>query len=369
MPAPSTSLSFAHGPTWRNRVALAPLTNLQSRADGVLGDDEFRWLARRADGGFGLVMTCAAFVDAAGHSFPGQLGVSDDAHLPGLTRLADALRERGAASSIQLQHGGRRGDRALVDEVVAPWEDAKYGARELSTGDVEQVVRDFADAARRAERAGFDGVEIHGAHGYLIAQFLDARSNQRTDRYGGSADNRFRIVHETISAVRSATGPDFQVGLRLSPERYGIVLDEARELAGQVLADGRVDYLDMSMWDAFKRPHGHDVDARPLLDYFTELPRGDVRLGVAGKILRAGQVRECLDRGADFVLAGTAGILHHDFARRIVADPDFAAEHPQPASHFVAESVGPAFLDYLATNWDDFVTCDDAHPVTADGRR
>lgn len=358
MSSPSAALTFSHGPEWRNRVALAPLTNLQSESDGVLSDDEFTWLTRRAEGGFGMVMTCAAFVSDAGHSFPGQLGVSDDKHLPGLTRLADGIRAAGAVSSLQLQHGGRRGDGALSDDLVAPWDDAKYNAAALTTDGVEQMVDAFATAARRAERAGFDGVEIHGAHGYLIAQFLDGRSNTRTDRYGGSADNRFRVVHETIAAIRATTGPDFQLGLRLSPERYGIVLDEARELAAQVMTDGAIDYLDMSMWDTFKTPHGGDPGDRPLLDLFTELPRGDVRLGVAGKILTAAQVRECLDRGADFVLAGTAGILHHDFPRRVLDDPDFAATHPQPASHFVAESVGPAFLDYLSSNWDDFVTAD-----------
>ncbi|GEE03036.1 putative NADH-dependent flavin oxidoreductase YqiG [Gordonia spumicola] len=360
MPTPSQSLTLRRGPRWRNRVALAPLTNLQSNADGTLTDDEHDWLARRADGGFGMVMTCAAFVDDAGHSFTGQLGASDDAHLPGLTRLADSLRAAGAASSVQLQHGGRRGDRALTSTLVAPWDDPKYGAQALTTDGVQQVIADFAAAARRVERAGFDGVEIHGAHGYLLAQFLDGRNNVRTDRYGGSADNRFAIIHETIAAVRAATGADFQVGLRLSPERYGIVLDEARELARQVLADGAVDYLDMSMWDTFKHPHDRESHDRPLLDYFTEIPRGDVRLGVAGKILSSAQVHECLDRGVDFVLAGTAGILHHDFPRLVVDDLDFTATHPQPASHFIAESVGPAFLDYLATNWDDFVTAGDA---------
>ncbi|MXP23384.1 NADH:flavin oxidoreductase [Gordonia sp. HNM0687] len=353
----ATPLEFAHGPAWGNRLALAPLTNMQSNPDGTLGDDEYRWLVRRAEGGFAMVMTCAAHVSPGGQAFPGQLGICDDSQLPGLTRLADGLRAAGAVSSVQLQHGGRRANTTLTGRpVVAPWGDPSKGAVALTTDEVEQVVRDFVDAAVRAEKAGFDGAEIHGAHGYLIGQFLDARHNDRTDRYGGSATNRFRIVHEIISATRAATSSGFQLGLRLSPERYGIALDESRALAAEVLAAGDLDYLDLSLWDAFKEPYEQQHQGRRLIDHFMDLPRGDTRVGVAGKILDAAGAQECLDRGADFVLIGTAGIIHHDFARQVLADPAYrATEQPVSASHLTAESVGPRFLEYLSTNWDDFV--------------
>lgn len=146
------------------------------------------------------------------------------------------------------------------------------------------------------------------------------------------------------------------MGLRLSPERYGVVFDEARALAGEVLVTGDLDYLDLSLWDAFKEPYEAAHRGRRLIDFFTDLPRGSTRLGVAGKIVDGAGARDCLDRGADFVLVGTAGILKHDFARRVIADPFYRApEQPVPADHLVGESIGPRFLDYLATNWDDFV--------------
>src|SRR3546814_5986376 len=109
----------------------------------------------------------------------------------------------------------------------------------------------------------------------------------------------------------------------------------------------------MSLWDAFKPPHEDGYDGL-LIDHFTDLPRGDTRLGVAGKILDTAGARWCLDHGADFVLVGTGGILHHDFARRALADPDFRSI-PQPVTrdHLAAESVGPAFIDYLATQWGE----------------
>ena len=151
-------LSFRHGPAMKNRFMLAPLTNLQSHADGTLSDDEFRWLTYRAQGGFGLTMTCAAHVQAVGQGFPGQLGVFSDAHLPGLTRLASAIRAAGSLSSVQLHHAGIRSPTDLVGQPVAPSDDAETGARALSTGEVEQVIEDFITAAVRAEAAGFDGV-------------------------------------------------------------------------------------------------------------------------------------------------------------------------------------------------------------------
>ena len=357
MPNLSTPLHLHRGPAWANRLALAPLTNWQSHADGTLGEDEYRWLTMRARGGFGMVMTCAAHVQANGQGFPGQLGVWSDAHLPGLTRLAQGLHEGGSVSCLQLQHSGRRADTALTAQpAVAPWHDAETGARALSSGEVEQLVQDFIAAARRAERAGFQGVELHGAHGYLLAQFLDAEHNQRDDAYGGSFANRCRILFEIIDGIRAATAPQFQLGLRLSPERFDIRIGEALELARLVMADGRLDWLDMSLWDCFKPPQDAAYAGRPLIDHFAALPRGHTRLGVAGKIMDAATAQHCLDAGADFVLIGRGAMLHHDFARRALADARFRSiERPVSRAHLEAEGLGPAFVHYVASTWPRFV--------------
>jgi 2,4-dienoyl-CoA reductase-like NADH-dependent reductase (Old Yellow Enzyme family) len=353
----SAPLPLKHGPAWPNRITLAPLTNWQSHADGTLGDDEYRWLTMRAQGGFGMTMSCAAHVQANGQGFPGQLGVWSDAHLPGLTRLAQGIRDGGSVSCLQLQHSGRRAKTALSGQpAVAPWDDAETGARALSTGEVEQLVQDFITSARRAELAGFDGVELHGAHGYLLAQFLDGELNQRSDRYGGSAENRFRILFELIAGVRAATGPDFQLGLRLSPERFGITMAESLALAQQVLADGRLDYLDMSLWDCFKPPQDPAYADRPLIAHFAALQRGATRLGVAGKLMDAATARLCLDSGVDFVLIGRGAMLHHDFARRVLADPGFRSiERPVSRAYLQAEGLAPAFLQYVSSTWPHFV--------------
>ncbi|MEA3262879.1 MAG: NADH:flavin oxidoreductase [Pseudomonadota bacterium] len=352
----ASPLTFTRGPAMANRMMLAPLTNLQSQVDGTLSDDEIKWLTMRAKGGMGLVMTAAAHVQRQGQGFPGQLGVWSDNHIPRLTELASAIKAQGSLSAVQLHHAGIRSPADLIGEAPqGPFADAETGSRALTTAEVKQLRDDFIAAAVRAERAGFDGVEIHGAHGYILAQFLDAENNQRDDGYGGSFENRKRIIFEVIDGIRAATRADFQVGLRLSPERFGIRTAEALQLAEEVMAGGQLDYLDMSLWDCFKDPQDPEFADQPLIKLFTALPRANTRLGVAGKIMDAAKVQACLDAGADFVLVGRGAILHHDFAKRVIADPAFAATPtPVTRAHLQAEGLGPAFVDYMAS-WKGFV--------------
>lgn len=347
-------LPFAHGPAMKNRFMLAPLTNLQSHADGTLSDDEFRWLTYRAKGGFGLTMTCAAHVQAVGQGFPGQLGVFGDQHVAGLTRLAAEIRKHGSVSAVQLHHAGNRSPKDIVGTPVCPSDDPETGARGLSLGEVEQLVEDFVAAAVRAEQAGFEGVEVHGAHGYILAQFLSPEVNRRDDRYGGSIENRARVIHEIIDGIRARTHGDFQVGLRLSPERFGLKLAEIVETARAILAAGTIDYLDMSLWDVMKEPVEEAFQGRSLMSYFTELPRGEVRLGVAGKVTSPAIAAQMLESGADYVLIGRAAILHHDFPQR-ARDPAFTpVALPVTAEYLANEGLGPAFVKYMAT-WPGFV--------------
>lgn len=355
MPQPTDELDLAHGPTWKNRIALAPLTNRQSNDDGSLSQDEVAWLTARADGGFGLVMTAAAFVAPAGQVWRGQLGVASPEHLPGLRRLADSLRAAGARSSVQLHHGGRRAERSITGVAAqCPWDDPAHDAVAMTLDDVAAAVESFVAAAVRAEQAGFDGVEVHGAHGYLLGQFLDTSRNDRADGYGGSPDGRFCIVHEVLAGIRAATGPGFQLGLRLSPEGFGTTVQDGREYARRALESDLLDYLDLSLWDVFMRPRkGGDA---LLIDHFVDLPRGEARLGVTGNVRSTADLQWCLDKGADFVSVGHGAIVHHDFAARALADPQFVAR-PMPVSVDVLreEKLGPAFVEYLAETFPDVV--------------
>jgi len=353
-------LSFARGAPMKNRFMLAPLTNQQSHADGRLSDEEFHWLTMRAQGGFGLTMTAAAHVQAAGQGFPGQVGIFSDDHLEGLTRLATALRAAGSLSAVQLHHAGNRSPKELVGTPLCPSDHAETGARGLTLPEVEQLRDDFIAAAKRAEKAGFDGIEVHGAHGYILAEFLSAEINRRDDRYGGTVENRSRIIFEIIDGIRATCRPDFQIGLRLSPERFGLKLSEIRDVAAEALRQEKIDYLDMSLWDVAKEPVEEEHQGRTLMRYFTDLPRGNVRLGVAGKIMTAKAAVEVVEAGCDFALIGRAAILRHDFPECIRRDAAYVSPSlPVTAQHLRDEGLSTSFVDYMK-GWPGFVEAEAA---------
>ncbi len=352
-------LSLSCGATLKNRFVLAPLTNLQSQADGKLSDEEFHWLTMRSKGGFGLTMTCAASIQQSGRAWPGQLGAHDDTMMPGLTRLATAIKADGSHAVVQLHHGGMRCPEVMLGhKPLCPSNNEETGARAMTLTEVEEMARAFVDAAVRCQKAGFDGVELHGAHGYLICQFLSSEINHRTDRYGGSLENRSRLLFDLVEGVRAACGPAFSLGVRLSPERFGMKLAEARTIAQRLMSEDRIDYLDMSLWDVFKEPMEPKMQGRSLLSWFTDLDRGNVRLGAAGKLTTGADFARAMAEGLDFVVVGRAAILHHDIPLKVAADAFFTPV-PLPASveHLRAEGLSPAFLTYMRT-WKGFVAED-----------
>ena len=349
-------LQFPSGQTMNNRFMLAPLTNSQSHADGTLSDAEQHWLVMRAKGGFGMTMTCAAHVQAVGQAFAGQLGIFDDHQLPGLTRLAAAIKAEGSLAVVQLHHGGNKGEQKLSGiRPVAPSDDPESGARALTTPEVEQLVEDFAVAARRAETAGFDGVELHGAHSYMLCRFISPTLNQRTDRYGGSLENRSRMVFEILDKIRARCRPDFIVGIRISPERYGVVLPEMRVVAQMLVDCGHVDFIDFSLWDCFKEPEDAAFAGKSLIAHFMDIDRKGVRYTVAGKIMDPATAQQCLDAGADFVALGRAAILHHDYPKLLAADAGFKpVSIPVSKAWLLKEGLSLPFVNYMRT-WKGFV--------------
>lgn len=349
-------LTFSSGATLKNRFMLAPLTNTQSHPDGKLSDDEYRWLTMRAQGGFGLTMTCAAHIQAVGQGFPGQLGIFSDDHLEGLTKLATGIKREDSLAVVQLHHAGMRSPADLIGQApVCPSNHEETGAVGLSSEGVQQLIEDFICGAERAEKAGFDGVEIHGAHGYILAQFLSGTINQRQDEFGGSIKNRMRPITEIIDGIRTRCRPDFLLGLRLSPERFDVHLPDIVEVAKNVLSAGKIDFLDMSLWDSFKEPEDQAFKGRTLLSYFTELKRGNVALGIAGKLRNPKEVNQAMAADIDFVMLGRAAILHHDFPRQMKTDPNFTPiKNPVSADHLRKEGLGEAFITYMS-GWKGFV--------------
>ena len=266
----SGPMTFRNGVRAKNRVWLAPMTNQQSHDDGSLSDAEHDWLAMRSRSGFGVVETCAAHVGLDGQGWAGELGIYDDALLPGLRRLAGTLAGDGAVGLVQIFHGGVRAPSSLTGK--QPWSASSFEAKGAETPraateeDILRVIGQFGEAAARAEAAGFAGVELHGAHGYLLCQFLSATMNPREDGWGASLEGRARLIREAMRAARAAVKPGFLVGVRLSPEDFGnargLDLDESVQV-GQWLCEDGADFIHLSLWDSTKnttkRPEVHAV--------------------------------------------------------------------------------------------------------------
>jgi 2,4-dienoyl-CoA reductase-like NADH-dependent reductase (Old Yellow Enzyme family) len=327
---------------------LAPMTNTQSHADGTLSDDEFRWLTMRAKGGFGITITCASHVQRVGQGFPGQLGIFSDDQIEGHRRLSAAIQAEGSLAVAQLYHAGMRTDAELIGtKPLCPSDNEEHNARAMSLDEIHQLREDFVTAAERAQRSGYDGVEIHGAHGYILTQFLSSEINHRTDKYGGSLENRSRLLFEVVRCIRKQCGPNFLLGVRLSPERFGMKLEEVKEVAQQFINENRIDFLDISLWDFNKNPED-DSGSRSLMEHFTQLERGEIKLTVAGKIMTGQDVHHVLDSNVDFVTIGRAAILHHDFAEQVMQDSNFVPiSTPVSEQHLSNEGLGPDFIKYM----------------------
>ena len=349
-------LKFNRGPEMKNRLMLAPLTNTQSHEDGVCSEDEYKWLTKRAEGGFGLTMTCAAHVQAEGKGFPGQLGIFSDAHIAGLTRLAGTIKENGSVAIAQLYHGGMRCPADVIGtQPLSASDNEKWGARGMTTSEVELMIEAFIMAAERAEKSGFDGVELHGAHGYILAQFLSAEFNLRTDKFGGSLQNRQRPLLQILDGIRDRCGEEFMIGVRLSPERFGMDLGEILSLVEYLLDEEKIEFLDMSLWDVFKEPEEEAYAGKSLLSYFTSIPRKNVRLGVAGKITTPADIQRALDHGVDWVMLGRAGILHHNYPELLKANENFVpSELPVSEAYLRNEGLSQTFVEYMKV-WKGFV--------------
>ena len=343
------SVSFASGTKMSNRFMLAPLTNQQSHADGTLSNEEHHWLTMRAQGGFGLTMTCAAHVQKTGQGFAGQLATFGDEHIPGLKRLARDIKFQGSLSIVQLHHAGQKSPADLIGRApMCPSDDAATGAQAMTNAEVYETINAFVDAAVRCEKAGFEGVELHGAHGYLIGQFLSPEINQRTDEFGGSLDNRAGFLLAIIDGIRRDCRDSLNLSVRLSPERFGLKTSEMLELFGWLVDSKKLDFIDMSMWDVRKDAVDEDFAGKTLMEIFGGAERGNTRLGVAGKIYSAADAQWAVDNGADFAVIGRAAIAHHDFARLAGADPDFTMRAmPIAPEDLRAEGLSDGFIEYM----------------------
>jgi 2,4-dienoyl-CoA reductase-like NADH-dependent reductase (Old Yellow Enzyme family) len=208
-----------------NRVVMPPMGTSLGNADATVSEANIAYIQRRAQSGASLIITEITAVNPAGHITPRSLGIWDDMFIPGMRKMADTVHGAGAKIAMQLHHCGResyvkqKNKQAIAPSAIPSFIFGFLGApREMTPEEVEETIVSYGTAARRAKEAGFDAVELHGAHGYLLMQFLSAHSNQRSDKYGGDFRGRSRFMIECLKAVRKNVGEDFPVSIRISGE-------------------------------------------------------------------------------------------------------------------------------------------------------
>ena len=229
-----------------NRVVMPPMGTNLGNPDGTVSEANLAYIMRRARGGAGLIITEISSVHPSGSAIGNELGSYDDRFIPGLKKIADAVHAAGSKVALQLHHAGRESLYLLQQgKAVAPSPIPslifRLTPREITHDEIQEVIVAFGAAARRGIEAGFDAVEVHGAHGYLLTQFLSSLSNKRDDKYGGSLVNRGRFIIEVLQEVRKAVGPDFPISLRLSVEeciKDGYTFEDIRPILPNLVKAG-----------------------------------------------------------------------------------------------------------------------------------
>jgi 2,4-dienoyl-CoA reductase-like NADH-dependent reductase (Old Yellow Enzyme family) len=325
------------GLTLKNRIVISPMCQY-SAIDGLVTDWHLAHLGRFAIGGAALVFVEATGVEARGRISPGDVGLWNDEQARALSRIVDFLKANGAAAGIQLAHAGRKGStrrpwdgiRELTDEDAArgeaPWETIAPSAirfaddyplpRAMKTADMAEVIVAFREAARRAHDAGFDVIEIHAAHGYLLHEFLSPLSNHRTDDYGGGLENRMRFPLEVVETVRAVWPEAKPLFLRLSEVDYvegGLTIEDTVEVARAARALG-VDVVDCSS--------GGNAPAQIPLSPGYQVPFAEaVRKGAGVATMAIGLILDA-ELAQTVVAEGKADLVA--LARPALNDPNFA---------------------------------------------
>jgi 2,4-dienoyl-CoA reductase-like NADH-dependent reductase (Old Yellow Enzyme family)/thioredoxin reductase len=313
--------------TLANRVVMPPMGTNLGNADGTVSDENLAYLKRRAQGRPGLIITEIAGVHPDGLVSPHELAAYDDRFLPGLGRMARAAHEAGCKIALQVHHSGREslyllGKGRAVAPSAIPSIVFKGAPREMTKAQIEDVIVDFGRAAARAKSAGFDAVEIHCAHGYLLTQFLSALSNQRSDEYGGQTlRERSRFVLDVIREIRRQVGADYPVSIRISAEEFikgGYSADDMQSIAPDFVQAG-VDIIHAS-FGTHGSPGGITQAPAEFAPGFNAWLARKMKDVVSVPVIAVGRFTD--PAAADETLArGDADLVA--FGRQFLADPDF----------------------------------------------
>jgi len=322
-------MNFKNGIQLKNRIVMAPMTNFSSNEDGTVSDTELAYYSRRS-GGVGLVITACVYVSPNGKGFHGEFASDSDDMIPSLERLATSIKEKGAKAVLQIFHGGRECPTNLVPNgdvvsasAVPSEQNAGVVPRALLDEEIEAIIRDFGETTRRAIEAGFDGVEIHGANGYLVQQFFSSHSNIREDRWGGSIENRLRfplaVVDEVKRVVAAFAKKPFLVGYRFSPEEAttpGITMVDTFKLIDE-LASKELDYLHVSLMDFWSLPKRGAEETKTRMQWIKDRVGHLIPIIGVGSIHTPDDAVKALDIGISLVAIGREIIVEPDWVEKV----------------------------------------------------
>lgn len=316
------------GVTLRNRIVMAPMTTWSGNDDGTVSYEEEAYYRRRVQD-IGLVITGCTHVQENGIGFTGEFAAYDDKFLPGLKRLAIAAKSGGAPAILQIFHAGVKTSPELVSDIVAasaiPGDAGPFAPsvtpRELTCTEVETVIHDFGEATRRAIEAGFDGVELHGAHGFLLQNFFSPHSNRREDQWGGSLKNRMRFPLSVIESVRKtiaehATKP-FLMGYRISLDEHyedGLRIDESLQLVDRLVDEG-IDYLHVSLGNALEARPVDAPNGPKVIEIVRDHLAGRIPLIVAGQLRTPEQAEDAVKAGVSLTAIGQGMVMNPDWVK------------------------------------------------------
>ena len=313
--------------TLKNRIVLPPMANNLSGDDGAVTDAHIKHYVRRAAAGVGMVIIEHAYMRRDGRSQPRQLGIHEDTLVTGLARLVRAVKACDAVVGIQITHGGGKASIASMGaQPIAPSDgvlraDCPDAARALTAADMDALEAGYVAAARRAVEAGFDFVQVHGAHGYLLSEFLSPLANRRSDEYGGSLENRLRFPLRVVAAVHRVVPDDRLLLYRLGASDFlpgGLTEAEGQEAARALVAAG-VEMLDVTGGMCDSEPPGWDGKSQ---GYFVPLAAG-IKAAVSAPVIAVGGITD--PAYADQVIrSGQADLVA--IGRAMLKNPDWATE-------------------------------------------
>lgn len=320
------SFSFPNGLTLRNHVVMAPMTTWSGNDDGTVSDEEIVYYRRRANG-VGLVLTGCTHVTANGIGFTGEFASYDDTFTPSLRRLAAVAKSGGAPAVLQIFHAGNKAEASLVQSgdivsassvpvAAGPFNAGGVTPRPLRNDEILDVISAFGAATRRAIEAGFDGVELHGAHGFLLQNFFSPLYNQRNDEWGGSPENRMRFPIAVVQEVKRVIGElakrPFLLGYRISPEESeegGLRIGDAYGLIDRLIETG-VDYVHASLSNVLEAKPVDVADEHTIAELIATHVAGRVPVIAAGQIRTPDQAARALDLGLSLVAVGQGLVIN-----------------------------------------------------------